>query len=210
MIIPPNQFDQLLQQDEEAFIQRTMDAIRKAHPTYRETDGMRRASVLAGFKRARRHGLAADQDLMAYVLLMYRINPNFDQHPQIAAMLGDPSLEAAERWDRIFGDDFDDAWFEASAWEFRDGSYWRDPDERSSPLSTEAVTDDDWAELVVGLKQAQGPGPYLPATPEQLAQAREDLARAMAENARRTPADWEVRADEVAARLRDHGKPPAK
>ena len=171
---------------------------------------MRRASILAGFKRARRHGLTADQDLMAYVLLMYRINPNFDQHPQIAAMLGDTSLEPAERWDRIFGEAFDDAWFEASAWEFRDGSYWRDPDERPAVPPAGPLTDDDWAEAVVGLRQAQGPGPYPAATPDELAQAKADLAQALDDNARRTPADWDARADEVAARLREHGKPPAK
>lgn len=209
MNIPPDQFEQMLQQDEDAFILRTMDAIREEHPTSRETDDMRRGYVKVGFKRARRHGLTSDEDLMTYVLLMYRINPNFDQHPQIAAMLADTSLPPSERWDRLFGDEFDDAWFEASDGEFRDGTYWLDPDRPPEPIAgaAEPVTVDDWAELVVGLKQAQHPGPYPPATPEDLAQARTELAQAMAANARRTPADWESRAEEVAKRMRESGRP---
>jgi len=207
MNIPPNQFEQLLQQDEEAFILRTMDAIRENHPTSRETDDMRRGYVKVGLKRARRHGITSDQDLMTYVLLMYRINPNFDRHPQIAAMLADTLPPPAERWERLFGEDFEGAWFEASAGEFRDSSYWLDPD-RTPALGAdnEPLTANDWAELVVGVKQAQGPGPYSPTTPEELAQARHGLAQAIQANARRTPADWEARAEETAKRLRESGK----
>ena len=207
MNIPPDQFEQMLQHDEDAFILRTMDAIREDHPTSRETDDMRRGYVKVGFNRARRHGLTSDEDLMTYVLLMYRINPNFDQHPRIAAMLADTSLPPSERWDRLFGDDFDDAWFEASDGQFRDGTCWLDPDRPpETAAGTDPVTADDWAELVVGLKQSQHPGPYPPATPEELTQARTDLAQAMAVNARRTPADWEARAEEVAKRMQDSGR----
>ena len=212
MHIPPDQFQQMLQQDEDGFIKRAMDAIHKAHPLSRETDDMRRGCVKAGFKQARRHGLASDQDLLTYVLLMYRINPNFDQHPQIAALLADTSLLPSERWDRLFGEEFDDAWFEASAWEFRDGNHWLDPDERRRPVAGDdaPLTGDDWAELVLGLKQAQGPGPYLLATPEELAQAKKDLANALVVNARRTTADWDARAEEIALQLRDTGRPSVK
>jgi hypothetical protein len=210
MIIPPDQFDQLLQQDEEAFVQRTMAAIGEEHPTARETDDMRRGYVKVGFKRARRHGLTADEDVMAYVLVMYRINPNFDQQPQIAAMLANTALPPAERWDRLFGEAFDDAWFDASDGAFYNGRFWHDPDERPEAGDTEPLTADDWAELVVGLRQAEGPGPYPPATPDELARARDDLVAAMDANAARTPQDWDARAEEVAQRLRDHARPPVK
>jgi hypothetical protein len=202
--IPASQFESLLQQDEAAFEQRAMDAVRAAHPIYRETDGMRRDSVRAGFKRARRHGLTADEDLIAYVLIMYRINPNFDQQPQIAAMLADTVLSPAQRWNRLFDHDFDEAWEDAARWEFRDGSFWDDPDRPTpAPESSEPLTEDDWAELVVALAQAQsGPGPYPPATPEQLADARERLAASLAKRRAMTPEDWDARADEVAEQLR--------
>jgi len=204
MNIPSNQFEQMLQQDEDAFILRTMDAIREDHPTSRETDDMRRGYVNVGFKRARRHGITSDKDLMTYVLLMYRINPNFDQHPQIAAMLADTSLPPGERWERLFGEDFEGAWFEASAWEFRDGNYWLDPDRRpASAAGNEPLTADDWAELAVAVNQALGPGPYPPTTPEELARARSELAQAIQANARRTPADWEAGAEEMATRVRE-------
>lgn len=207
MKIPAPQFERLLQQDEPAFVRRTMDAIQAAHPTVRETDDLRRGYVQAGFKRARRHGLTSDEQLMTYVLVMYRINPNFDRQPQIAAMLGDTALPVAERWDRLFEPAFDDAWDDAARWEFRDGSFWNDPDlPPPAPYTDDPLTVDDWAELVVGLAQAQsGDTRKAPATPEQLADAKARLLDAVAANRARTPEDWEARADEVAAQLRAKG-----
>ena len=206
MKIPHDQFDRLLQQDAEAFIARIMDAVHDAHPTYRETDAMRRASVIAGIKRARAHGLASDEDLMAYVLMMYSINPNFDQQPQIAAALADTSVPPHDRWDRIFGEDFDDAWEEAATWEFRDGAYWLDPELPPATPGTDddaPLTEDDWAELVVALKQAQqGDGPFPPATPEELAQARQDLRAALVKRAAQTPEALEAEARALADRLK--------
>lgn len=204
MKIPHDQFDRLLQQDAEAFIARIMEAVRDAHPTYRESDAMRRASVIAGIKRARAHGLSSDEDLMAYVLMMYSINPNFDQQPQIAAALADTTSSPHERWDRIFGEDFDDAWEEAATWEFRDGAYWLDPERPpAAPDDGAPLTESDWAELVVALKQAQqGEGPYPPASPDDLAQARQDLRAALLKRARQAPDELEAEARALAERLK--------
>lgn len=212
MKIPHDQFDRLLQQDAEAFIARIMEAVQDAHPTYRETDAMRRASVVAGIKRARAHGLTSDEDLMAYVLMMYSINPNFDQQPQIAAALADTSLAPHDRWDRIFGEDFDDAWEEAATWEFRDGAYWLDPDRPPpAPEDDAPLTEADWAELVVALKQAQqGDGPYPPASPEDLAQARQDLRAALLKRARQTPDELEAEARVLAERLKSQAPSDGK
>jgi hypothetical protein len=212
MKIPHDQFDRLLQQDAEAFIGRIMEAVHDAHPAYRESDAMRRASVIAGVKRARAHGLTSDEDLMAYVLMMYSINPNFDQQPQIAAALADTSVSPHDRWDRIFGEDFDDAWEEAATWEFRDGTYWLDPDHPpAAPADDAPLTEADWAELVVALKQAQqGDGPYPAASPEDLAQAKEELRAALLKRARQTPEELEAEARALAERLRSQAPSAGK
>ncbi|CAN7323794.1 hypothetical protein [Rhizobacter sp. LjRoot28] len=212
MKIPHDQFDRLLQQDAEAFIGRIMEAVHDAHPAYRESDAMRRASVIAGVKRARAHGLTSDEDLMAYVLMMYSINPNFDQQPQIAAALADTSVSPHDRWDRIFGEDFDDAWEEAATWEFRDGAYWLDPDlPPAAPEDDAPLTEADWAELVVALKQAQqGDGPYPAASPEDLAQAKEELRAALLKRARQTPEELEAEARALAERLRSQAPSTGK
>jgi hypothetical protein len=77
-----------------------------------------------------------------------------------------------------------------------------DPDD--TPL-----TDDDWAEFVIALRQSQGPGPYPPVTREELDQAKADLHAAMAKRKAEAPARelaWNAKAlarqmaDELAAR----------
>jgi hypothetical protein len=209
MKIRQDQFERLLQQDPEAFETKILQQVREAHPTYRQTDAMLRDSIRAGLKRARLHGLHSDQQLMEYVLIMFQIAPNFDQHPQIAQALADLQRSPAERWERIFEEDFDDAWHEADQPEFYDERFWIDPDElaaRAHHAPAQEPNADDWAELVVALQQAQGPGPYPPTTPQDIAQAKAALQQALASNRAKTPADWEHQAEQLAAALRERNR----
>jgi len=215
MQIGPQQFDRLLQQDEPAFVEKIRAALRLQHPDFRQSDDMMRDSIRAGIKRARAHQLHSDELLMDYVLVMFASAPNLDQHPRIANMLASPGLSPAARWERIFETDFDDAWDEVADIDFYNGDYWIDPDQLAARAAepdkddTE-VSDDDWAELVVALKQAQGPGPYPAATPAELDQAKQDLVVALDRRQARTPQDWEKEARAVAEDLRkaaSSGKP---
>lgn len=201
--IPASQFDRLLQQDMPAFVDKTLAVVRDSHPTYRQSDDMLRDSIRAGFKRALQHGLTTDEQLMEYVLVMFASAPNFDQHPMIARVLGDQRFPIEVRWERIFEEDFDDFWGEISEPDFYDGEYWKDPTQpKAKPLGPhEQPTADDWAELVVGLKQAQGPGPYPPATQQELDQAKKDLVEAIKKRRETTPEGWDVKAREAAKSL---------
>jgi hypothetical protein len=111
-----------------AVVDKILAAVRENHPTYRQPDEMLRESIRAGLKRARSHGLVDEQSLMEYVLVMFEIAPNFDQHPAIALVLADPRLPAEERWELVFDEEFDDAWYQAAQPEFYDSAFWRDPD----------------------------------------------------------------------------------
>jgi hypothetical protein len=204
MKIHASQFDHLLQQDPQTYVEQTLAVVRQNHPTYRQSDDMLRDSIRAGIKRARGHGLTTDQLVMEYVLIMFEMAPNFDQHPKIARTLAYEQRPAAERWERIFAEDFDPVWDEVAAPGFYDGSYWHDPD-APPPAPAGDVSADDWAELVVGLRQAQGPGPYPPASRDDLQQAKVGLTQALARRRERTPEQLEAEARDVAARLREAG-----
>ncbi|WP_431261979.1 SMI1/KNR4 family protein [Roseateles chitinivorans] len=73
------------------------------------------------------------------------------------------------------------------------------------------LTDDDWAEFVIALRQSQGPGPYPPATREELDQAKADLQATLERRRAEAPARelaWNAKAlarqmaDELAERAR--------
>lgn len=207
MRIDPQQFDRLLQQDKPAFVEKIRAELRSQHPEFRQSDDMMRDSIRAGLKRARAHGLHSDEQLMDYVLVMFASAPNFDQHPHIADMLSSPGLSPSARWECIFETDFDDAWEEVADIDFYDGDFWIDPDELAARAAEPdddgaEVSDDDWAELVIALKQAQGPGPYPAATPDELSQAKQDLDAALDRRRTRTPEDWESEARAMAEKLR--------
>lgn len=58
--------------------------------------------------RARANDLQTDAEILAFVLLMHELAPDFDQHPYIRAILDAAGRPIAERWERLF-DRKDDA-----------------------------------------------------------------------------------------------------
>lgn len=109
-------------------IDEILAAVRENHPTYVQPDDVLRNAIRAGLKRARAHGLSDHRSLVEYVLVMFEIAPNFDQQPVLAQVLSDPRLPTEERWEKIFEEDYDDAWHQAAEPGFRDSAFWRDPD----------------------------------------------------------------------------------
>lgn len=84
-----------------------------------------RTMVLHGEERARGHGFSAACDLAAFLHIMALSAPDFDRHPAVAAVLGDPAIpqealidELAERideevWEELRDGADPDAWFPA-------------------------------------------------------------------------------------------------
>jgi len=54
-----------------------------------------------GIKRARSHGLENTQDLQTFVGLMFVVAPNFDEQPEIRAVLSDESIPAGEKIEKL-------------------------------------------------------------------------------------------------------------
>ena len=51
-----------------------------------------------GLVRARGHGFVQAEQLCVFVVLMFVVAPNFDQHPRISALLCDGTATRAQRW----------------------------------------------------------------------------------------------------------------
>lgn len=185
-----------------ALLQRASAAVQAACPGSRDTDAARERAIGVAFKRARGHGLLADDDLVAYAVAMYRHAPNFDQQPEIAAALADASRSPAERWRGLFSAAFDAAWAAASRPGFFDRDFWQDPDllppveplanvEEVSAADADAdavdeIDDEAWADLVLAMRAAKtGEERADPPTPEEVEEVRVTMLRAMGDRARR-------------------------
>lgn len=85
--------------------------------------------VRAGIRRAGAHGITWDSTLAAYLVLMFRAAPNFDEHPVVRAVLGHEELAPDLRLAALMEVTDDEHWEEIAAQ--RDESAWdRAPGER--------------------------------------------------------------------------------
>lgn len=113
--IRKEQFDQYLQSNEQQFIQTILDFVRQDNPELIEglPEHVLSEMVANGIERARSHGFRSDEDLMAFVAVMFEISPNFDEQPQIYQALHNPALPLDQRFDAIFDGVPAEAWQEA-------------------------------------------------------------------------------------------------
>jgi len=77
-------------------------------------EGLRR-HVRAGVRRARGHGFTRVEDVLTFVDVMHRVAPNFDEQPELRAVLADASIPAAGKWAVLTRSQFDAAWEAARA-----------------------------------------------------------------------------------------------
>lgn len=71
--------------------------------------------VRAGILRARAYGITWDSTLAAYLVLMLRVAPNFDEHPVVRAVLGFEELAPDLRLDALMEVTEDEHWEEIAA-----------------------------------------------------------------------------------------------
>jgi hypothetical protein len=89
-------------------------------------DAELRQRVQWGINRARSHGLTWESSIMKFVSLMFRIAPNFDEYPPIAALLARTDIPANDLADRLFSDITTEQWeaatqrYDPAAWEFEE------------------------------------------------------------------------------------------
>jgi hypothetical protein len=85
-----------------------------------------RQRVKWGINRARWHGLTWESSIMKFVSLMFRIAPNFDEFPPVAALLARTDVSPDELADLLFTEITAEQWdaamkrYDPTAWEFEE------------------------------------------------------------------------------------------
>lgn len=113
---------------EERFVDRLIGYLRDKQSVWIENspDEELRQRVEWGIKRARWHGFTWESSIMKFVALMFRIAPNFDEYPPIAALLARTDVPKDELADELFTEITSEQWeaamdrYDPAAWEFDD------------------------------------------------------------------------------------------
>jgi hypothetical protein len=85
-----------------------------------------RQRVRWGINHARSHGLTWESSIMKFVGLMFRIAPNFDEYPPVAALLARTDVTPDELADLLFTEISPEQWesamdcYDPSAWQFEE------------------------------------------------------------------------------------------
>lgn len=134
--IRPEQLRPFEAQAENAFVVRVMNFLRENHaddvvrlpksesPTAVAalSDKVLREMVMGGIDRARNYGMTWKSTLISFVVLMFIVAPNFDEHERIEVVLKDGGIPANERVDRLLDELTDEEWdtvagvYKAEAW----------------------------------------------------------------------------------------------
>lgn len=77
-------------------------------------DGELLARVTIGIARAQSYGLTFDEEITAFVAMMFAVGPTFDDQPAIRAVLTDDRLPPNWRIDALWDRTTDDDWEEAA------------------------------------------------------------------------------------------------
>jgi hypothetical protein len=137
LTIRREQFSVFDQVTEAAFIRRVVEHLAEEHSdtlvktsvaesTLRELPGADlHEMVRRGVERARAYGLTWESSLTSFVVLMFVVAPNFDEHPLIKRVLQDNNVEPDLRIDRLWELTSEENWeaaaagYDAGAWEPR-------------------------------------------------------------------------------------------
>lgn len=94
MRLGPEHIEALRPQSERAFAYEILDFMHNRHPEL--LAGMPEEAVLdrivAGVKRAKHYGFTRHRSYAAFIVIMFEIAPNFDDHPRIKAALTNPGI----------------------------------------------------------------------------------------------------------------------
>lgn len=127
LVIRQEQIDKLIMGSDDEFVEFLVNHVKEEHPDLSENynDDALREMVKHGINRAKSHQLSTAEDLTAFISIMFEIAPNFDEQPQIKAVLDDETFPPESRIERMWTDAVsEEAWqeaednFDEKAWTF--------------------------------------------------------------------------------------------
>jgi len=117
LVIRQEQIDTLIKGSDEEFVEFLVEHVKEEFPEKiaERDDETLRVMVRGGIRRAESHGFTIAEDVTAFISIMFEIAPNFDEQPQIAAVLDDKNFEPEMRFERLWSPLVtDEAWEEAA------------------------------------------------------------------------------------------------
>jgi hypothetical protein len=116
LVIRQKQIDALIKGTDEEFVEFLTGHVREEFPektAERDEETLRRM-VEGGIRRAESHGFTTAEDITGFISIMFEIAPNFDEQPQIKAVLDDDKFAPEDRIERLWSPLVtDEAWEEA-------------------------------------------------------------------------------------------------
>ena len=116
LIIRQEQIDHFIKGSDEEFIEFLLKHIKGEHPELKSKhkDETLREMIRGGIERAKTHDFSTAEDLTAFVSVMFEIAPNFDEQPEIKAIVDDENTPPNQRLDKLWTPVFPkEAWEEA-------------------------------------------------------------------------------------------------
>jgi hypothetical protein len=108
--------DSLIMGSDEEFVEFLVAHVKEEHPgieTERDDETLREM-VRGGIERAGSHELTTAEDITAFISIMFEIAPNFDEQPQIKAVLDDENTPPEQRLEKLWTPAVpEEAWDEA-------------------------------------------------------------------------------------------------
>jgi len=103
LVIRQQQMETLIKGSDEEFLEFLLEHVREEFPekiAERDEETLRRM-VSGGIRRAESHDFTLAEDVTAFISVMFEIAPNFDEQPQIKAVLDDEQFEPGDRLERL-------------------------------------------------------------------------------------------------------------
>jgi hypothetical protein len=104
LVIRQAQIDALTMGSDEEFVEFLVNHVKEEDPELENEydDETLREMVRGGIKRAKSHDFSTAEDLTVFVSLMFEIAPNFDEQPEIKAVLDNDKIQPEDRLEALW------------------------------------------------------------------------------------------------------------
>ena len=127
LVIRQEQIDVLIKGTEDEWVEFLVDHVKGEDAALSEkySDEELRSMVKSGIKRSESHGITSAEEQSAFVSIMFKVAPNFDEQPEIKDVLDDARFRPPHRMQNLWSPAVpDSAWDKAKeehdekAWSF--------------------------------------------------------------------------------------------
>ena len=103
LIVRQEQFEKIIKHSEEDFVNYLFGYVKSNHSetVEKRNDATLRKMIRGGIKRAERHQIELVEDTRNFIGIMFEVAPNFDEQPEIKAVLDDASLTPEKRLEKL-------------------------------------------------------------------------------------------------------------